>query len=304
MALKPLRRAAVRAFFSKIGTDASTHSVQLVTAAASLGFKQVPALRELRHIGDVAFLVASAAGGANVVFCQQRILPELHVAVCVFLVRGQALPAMANGTAEPGRNVGTKSGVITEWFRRVLHGRIVDTQMAGGAAVNALQAREQCLVNLRRRGENGGLCDRVGFALRLKLQKVLLISLPRWRIGLPRRGEDQRQRNQTQREEELLQSPFHYSAPETTCTHGGTSAQPGPRKYHGALAGFGVFAGLASSSRGAFRNSDMVMMVVTVAISTTASRTKAYGYAKTVSASSSGVIVSKMGLPVTTSMRP
>src|ERR1022692_2575983 len=371
MALKPIRRAVIRAFLSKVGADASTHSVQLVTAAASLGFKQVPAFRELRHIGDVAFLVASAAGGANVVLCQQRILPELHVAVCVFLVGGQALPAMANGTAEPGRNVGTKSGVITERLRRVLHGRIVDTQMAGGAAINALQAREQCLVNLRRRGENGGLCNRVGFALRLKLQKVLLISLPRWRIGLPRRGQYQRQRNETQRKEELLQSPFHYSAPETTCTHGGTIAQPGPRKkvpitirarlattkkvnsqrinlrsagrrlgflsrygiaisastikagattpprraewltsscrprkYHGALAGFGVFAGLASSSRGAFRNSDMVMMVVTVAISTTASRTKAYGYEKTVSASSSGVIVSKMGLPVTTSMRP
>src|ERR1039458_10490157 len=109
MALEPFRRAMTCAFFSQVGADASTHSVQLVTAAASLGFKQVPALRELRHIGDVAFLVASAAGGANVVLCQQRILPELYVAVRVFLVRGQALPAMANGTAEPGRNVGTKS---------------------------------------------------------------------------------------------------------------------------------------------------------------------------------------------------
>ena len=77
-----------------------------------------------------------------------------------------------------------------------------------------------------------------------------------------------------------------------------------PRKYHGALAGLGVFAGLASSSSGALKKSEMVMMVVTVAISTTASRTKAYGYEKTESSSSSGEMVSKIGLPVTTSMSP
>jgi hypothetical protein len=50
-----------------------------------------------------------------------------------------------------------------------------------------------------------------------------------------------------------------------------------PRKYHGALAGLGVFAGLASSSSGAFQNSDTAMTVVTVARSATASRKKANG---------------------------
>ena len=38
------------------------------------------------------------------------------------------------------------------------------------------------------------------------------------------------QRQNAQREEDLLESALHYSAPATTCTHGGTSAQPGPRK--------------------------------------------------------------------------
>ena len=47
------------------------------------------------------------------------------------------------------------------------------------------KAGQHDLVNLRRRGEDGGLGRGVGFALRLKLLEVVLIGLPGWRVGLP-----------------------------------------------------------------------------------------------------------------------
>ena len=66
MTLQPFRRAVARALFGEIGTDTSSHAVQLVAAAASLSLKKVTPLGELRHIGHVAFLVAAAAGGTEI----------------------------------------------------------------------------------------------------------------------------------------------------------------------------------------------------------------------------------------------
>src|SRR5579862_3462697 len=48
-----------------------------------------------------------------------------------------------------------------------------------------------------------------------------------------------------------------------------------PRKYHGALAGLGVLAGFANSSRGAWKKSEMAMTEVTVTMSAMDSRKKA-----------------------------
>ena len=48
-----------------------------------------------------------------------------------------------------------------------------------------------------------------------------------------------------------------------------------PRKYQGALAGLGVFAGLASSSSGAFKKSETAITRVTVTSRAMASRKKA-----------------------------
>ena len=56
------------AFGGEVGADASADAVELVAAAATLGFEQVAALSEFRNAGDFAFLVAAAAGGANVVW--------------------------------------------------------------------------------------------------------------------------------------------------------------------------------------------------------------------------------------------
>ena len=47
------------------------------------------------------------------------------------------------------------------------------------------------------------------------------------------------------------------------------------------MAGFGVFAGLAISSSGAFQNSDTAITVVTVTSKAMPSRKNAYGYEKT-----------------------
>src|ERR1035438_2983493 len=102
--------------------------------------------------------------------------------------------------------------------------------MTSSTAVHALQPGEHHLVNLGRRGQNGSLGYCIGLTLRLQLQEVSLVSLPRWRIGLPGGRQNQSQREKTQREKDLLKSSFHYSAPPVTCTHGGTSIQPGPRK--------------------------------------------------------------------------
>src|ERR1039458_1145983 len=77
-----------------------------------------------------------------------------------------------------------------------------------------------------------------------------------------------------------------------------------PRKYQGAFAGLGVFVGLANSSSGACQKMETAITVATVTSNATPSRKKAYGYEKTVSSSSSMLTVSKMGLPVTTSIRP
>src|ERR1039458_2328874 len=50
-----------------------------------------------------------------------------------------------------------------------------------------------------------------------------------------------------------------------------------PRKYQGALAGLGVFAGLANSSRGACQKIETAITVATVSSKATPSRKKAYG---------------------------
>ena len=67
MFLKPLGRTAVGTLAGQVGADASAHAIELVAAAAALGFKEAPALGQLRHAGYFALLVASAAGGANIV---------------------------------------------------------------------------------------------------------------------------------------------------------------------------------------------------------------------------------------------
>src|ERR1019366_1974980 len=51
-----------------------------------------------------------------------------------------------------------------------------------------------------------------------------------WRVSLPFGRKDKRQREDAESEEGLLEFAFHHSAPPVTWTHGGTSAQPGPRK--------------------------------------------------------------------------
>ena len=63
-----------------------------MTAAAALRFEQVAAFGQFRHAGHVAFLMAAAAGGADVVFRQERVLPERHVAVRVLFVGGSPWP--------------------------------------------------------------------------------------------------------------------------------------------------------------------------------------------------------------------
>ena len=68
-----------------------------------------------------------------------------------------------------------------------------------------------------------------GSALRFQPVKLVLVLLPRRMTGLPDGGHDERQCDQAQGEEELRKRPVHYSTP-ATCTHGGTMAQPGPRK--------------------------------------------------------------------------
>ena len=62
------------------------------------------AFGQLGHAGNVAFLVAPPAGGADVVPRQQRLRPEGHLAVRVLFVGGQTLPAVADRAAEPGGN--------------------------------------------------------------------------------------------------------------------------------------------------------------------------------------------------------
>src|ERR1035441_9687653 len=93
---------------------------------------------QLRYPGHIAFLVASAAGGADVVFRKQRRLPECDVAVSALLIGGETLTAMADRTAELGGDMWTESSVIAVRFWRILHGGIIDTEMARGAAVDAL----------------------------------------------------------------------------------------------------------------------------------------------------------------------
>ena len=86
--------------------------------------------------------MAAAAGGADIFLCQERCLPELNISVRGILFGCQALAAMTDGASESRRNMRTEAGVIAERFGRVLHCRIVNAEMAGGAAVNALQSQE------------------------------------------------------------------------------------------------------------------------------------------------------------------
>ena len=106
--------------------------------------------------------------------------------------------------------------MVAVGLRRILHGGVVHAEMAGGAAVDALQAGEHDLVDLERGGQNGGFCCGVRFILRFKLQEVSLIVLPRWRVGLPFGRKDESQRENAEGEEDLLEFAFHYSAPPTT----------------------------------------------------------------------------------------
>ena len=112
----------------------------------------MPSLGQLRHAGYIALFVASAAGSADVVPCEERGLPERDVAVGALFVGSKALAAMADGAAELGGDVRPESVMIAERFRRILEGWIVHAQVARGAAVDALQAREHYLVDLRWRG--------------------------------------------------------------------------------------------------------------------------------------------------------
>ena len=127
------------------GTDGPAHAVQLMTAAAALRFEQAAAIGQLRHAGDLAFFVAPPAGSADVFLGQQRLLPERHLSVRVLLVGGQPLPAVADRAAEPRGDVRRQVGVKREGLRRILHGRVFHAQVAGGAAVHALQSGQQVL---------------------------------------------------------------------------------------------------------------------------------------------------------------
>ena len=90
----------IRALFGQVGTDASANAIQLVATAAALGLEEAPALGEFRHAGNIALLVATAAGGANVVLREKRVRPERHLAVRALLVGGKTLAAMADGAAK------------------------------------------------------------------------------------------------------------------------------------------------------------------------------------------------------------
>ncbi len=155
--------------------------------------------------------------------CQNSTLP------CASLCRGQALAAVADGAAESRRNVRPKSVVITEGLGRVLHGRVFHAEVAGGAAVHALQAGEQHLVDLRAACQHRGLGHRVGLALRFQLVELPLVGFPRracwparWR---PASGASAKQGSAKKKNCGSLRSI--YSPPATTWTHGGTNAQPG-----------------------------------------------------------------------------
>ena len=81
MTLQPLGGAVMGALFREIGPDAAANSIQFVTAAATLGFKEPASLSQFRDIRYVALLVATATGGANVFAGEKRSLPEGDVAV-------------------------------------------------------------------------------------------------------------------------------------------------------------------------------------------------------------------------------
>ena len=107
---------------------------------------------------------------------------------------GQSLTAVADGAAEARGNVRTEAGMIAEWLWCVFHGWIINTKMTRSAAVHTLEPGKKYLVDLRRRCENSGLGHSVGLALCFELQKLFLVSLPRWRICLPRRSQNERKR--------------------------------------------------------------------------------------------------------------
>ena len=98
---EPLGRTAVCPFFGEIGTDAAPDSIQFVASTATLRLKEMPAFSQFRHAGNVAFLVASSTGGADVVPGKERRLPEIYFAVGGILLRRQALAPVADGATEP-----------------------------------------------------------------------------------------------------------------------------------------------------------------------------------------------------------
>jgi len=70
-------------------------------------------------------------------------------------------------------------------------------EVAGGAAIHALQSGEHYLVNLGRCCQHCGLGYGIRLALSLKLKEVVLIGLPGRRVGLPSRGNYEHKRQNT-----------------------------------------------------------------------------------------------------------
>ena len=100
MLLQPLRSAEACSLFREVGAYASAHAVQLVASTATLSLEEMSSLGEFRHAGYIALLVASAAGGANVIRGEERVRPKCHIAMSALFIGGKALTAMADGASE------------------------------------------------------------------------------------------------------------------------------------------------------------------------------------------------------------
>ena len=149
MFLQPFRRTA-GADLVEFRPDDAADAVEFVAAAAAAVLEDLLAAGQFRRGGIVGGLVALAAGGLDVLQRQHRLVPVRHVAVRVVGGRGAALAAMADGAAESLERVLFVQRMVGERLRITAVARVFHREMAGGAAVHAVEVGQENLPDLHR----------------------------------------------------------------------------------------------------------------------------------------------------------
>jgi hypothetical protein len=103
--------------------------------------------------------------------------------------------------------------MIGEGLSSRFHRRVIDTEMTGGTAIYALEARQQYLIDGGRSREYRILRIGIRFLTGLEPVKLALVILPLGSRGLSNTNQQQCQIDNTEKEEEKGSLGFHQWPP-------------------------------------------------------------------------------------------